>query len=126
MYKQNDFYIDLIKPDQTKGLPLFDDAELPPKVIDDATEVKAEVYEKIKEQLQGTQFWDVYLAFREIGPATDYQIAKKLGIERSSVNARRNELVKRGLIEKADVIEVIRGNHKVKNQRWKIKQEIKN
>jgi len=121
MYKQNDYYIDLVKQDQTKGLPLFDDAtKLPPKVIDNATEVKAEVYNQVKDQFQSTQLWEVYLAIKKIGPATDEQIAKKVGIERSSVNGRRNELVQRGLVVKADVIEVIRGNRKVKNQRWQI------
>lgn len=36
--------------------------------------------------------------YRQRGPLTDKEAAQALGVERSTINARRNELVKRGLV----------------------------
>ena len=59
----------------------------------------------------------VYLALLEsAGPLTDWDAAARLGLLRSTINARRNELVKRGLVGAVDKVR----NHVtgVTNTRW--------
>lgn len=46
----------------------------------------------------GRQCLELMTAYRERGALTDAEAALVLGIERSTINARRAELVKRGLV----------------------------
>lgn len=123
MYKRNSEYQKQIGADGTAMLPLFNPDSFGldplPRVINDASEVKAEALKILEHYLEAQQ-WDVYLAFKQIGPATDWSVSRKLGIERSSVCGRRNTLVKYGLIEKFDEVTVERGKRIVKNARWRV------
>lgn len=47
----------------------------------------------------GRQSLELLTAYRERGPLTDAEAAEVLNVERSTINARRNELVQRGLVE---------------------------
>lgn len=49
----------------------------------------------------GRQCLALLTCYREHGPLTDRQAAALMGVERSTVNARRGELVKRGLVASA-------------------------
>ena len=107
MYKVNPTYKEAVKKDQLAFCPLFEPEKFGldplPRIINDATESKAAALEILKHYLECQQF-DVLLAFRQIGPATDWDVSRKLGIERSSVCGRRNTLVKFGLVEKFDEV----------------------
>lgn len=61
-------------------------------------------------------------ALRQQGPLTDAEAAKLLGIERSSVNARRAVLVKAGLVI-ADSVR--KGPTGAKNTTWKLATEVR-
>ena len=122
MYKQNSSYKDAVEKDQLAMLPMFHPEQFGldplPRIINDASETKAEALRILEKYLEQQQ-WDVYLAFKQLGFSTDWEVSRKLGIERSSVCARRNTLVKLGLIEKHDTIKVERGKRIVENTRWK-------
>lgn len=47
----------------------------------------------------GRQCVQLMTLYRQKGPQTDQEAADALGIQRSTVNARRAELVKRGLVQ---------------------------
>lgn len=121
MYKINPEYKSAVEKNPLYGLPMFEPEKFGldplPKVINDAVEVKAEVFETLEKNLT-KQLWQVYLGFKKIGPCTDWQLSKYLGIERTSVNARRDTLVKYGLVERFD--EIISEHSGKKNARWKV------
>jgi hypothetical protein len=64
----------------------------------------------------GTQMAMVYQAL-EVGPLSDAQLAERLGYALSVVCARRNELVKRGLVVDAGT-QI--GKFGVRNTRWQV------
>src|SRR5574338_1065159 len=109
MYKQNPSYREAVEKDPFYGLPIFRPEQCGldplPRVINDAEETKAKALQILEQYLESQQ-WDVYLAFKQMGFSTDWEVSRKLGIERSSVCGRRNTLVKLGLIEKHDTIKV--------------------
>lgn len=123
MYKRNLKYEEVVKHDPTAMLPLFNPESFGlsplPRLINDASEQKAEALKVLEKYLEQQQ-WDVYLGFKQIGPATDWEVSRLLGIERSSVCGRRNTLVEYGLIVKHDIIKVERGKRLVQNARWKV------
>ena len=123
MYKINPEYKSAVEKNPIAMLPLFEPEKFGldplPKVINDAVEVKAMALQILEKKLEAQQ-WEVYLAFKQIGPATDWQVSRLLGIERTSVCGRRNTLMKYGLIERHDTVKVERGKHIVENTRWKI------
>ncbi len=53
--------------------------------------------------------------YRADGPLTDVQAAKGLSVERTTICARRNELVRLGLVRAVDSI---KGEHGISNTRW--------
>jgi hypothetical protein len=53
--------------------------------------------------------------YAEYGPLTDAQAASWMHVERSTVCARRNELVKRSLVKDIDTV---KGDHGIRNVRW--------
>lgn len=122
MYKINPTYRDAIEKNPLYGLPMFEPEKFGldplPRVINDAEETKAKALQILEKYLEQQQ-WDVYLGFKQIGPATDWDVSRLLGIERSSVCGRRNTLVKYGLIVKHDEVKVERGKRIVINARWK-------
>lgn len=122
MYKRNPLYREAVEKNPLAMLPLFEPEQFGldpvPKVINDATETKAEAL-KVLEKHLAKQQWVVYLAFKSYGPATDLEIHHKTGIEKTSVIGRRNELMKFGLIERYEVIKVMRNGRLVPNTRWK-------
>jgi hypothetical protein len=64
--------------------------------IDDSTEHKASIYDKLDAEKQMLQVFEI---IEELGgTATDNAIARKMNIQPSTVSARRNELRDRGLI----------------------------
>lgn len=63
----------------------------------------------------GRQALALLTAYRTHGPLTDAEAADVLGVERTTICARRNELVKRRLVEPVDVVKGRRG---VNNVRW--------
>ena len=67
----------------------------PPLVVDDATEEKAKVFESLSLEEQRLR---VLEAFRKLQPATDNMVARYLRIVPSTVSARRNDNIHRGLI----------------------------
>ena len=67
----------------------------PPLVVDDATEDKAMVFESLSLEEQRLK---VLEAFRKLQPATDNMVARYLRIVPSTVSARRNDNIHRGLI----------------------------
>nr|HQI42419.1 hypothetical protein [Ignavibacteriaceae bacterium] len=91
MYKRNPTYKEAVEKDQVAFLPLFNPETFGlaplPKVINDAEETKAKALKILEKYLEAQQ-WEVYLGFKQIGPATDYDISRLLGIERSSVCGR--------------------------------------
>lgn len=123
MYKTNTEYRKAVKEKPLYGLPLFEPEKFGldplPRVINDAEEVKAKALKVLEHYLEDQQ-WQVYLGFKKVGPCTDYDVSRLLGIERSSVCGRRNTLVKYGLIEKHDIIKVERGKRIVENARWRV------
>lgn len=122
MYKTNPTYKEAIEKNPLYGLPMFEPEKFGldplPRVINDAVETKAKALQILEKYLEQQQ-WEVYLGFKQIGPATDWDVSRLLGIERSSVCGRRNTLVKYGLIEKYDEVKVERGKRIVVNARWK-------
>lgn len=66
-----------------------------PKEIDDATESKAEVYQNLRTEEQREI---VLNAFRQLKQGTDNEVARILKVVPSTISARRNELINRGLI----------------------------
>lgn len=123
MYKRNPTYKEAVEKDPLFGLPIFEPEKFGlaplPKVINDAEETKAKALQILENYLEQQQ-WDVYLGFKQIGPATDWDVSRLLGIERSSVCGRRNKLIEYGLIVKHDEIKVERGKRIVENARWKV------
>lgn len=78
--------------------PLFNKEkpiELIPKVVNDASEVKAEVYENLKADEQREIVLNTFKVLRQ---ATDNEVARMLKVVPSTISARRNELIQRGLI----------------------------
>src|SRR5678816_3276416 len=63
----------------------------------------------------GRQCLALISAYKDHGPLTDAQAAQVLGVERTTINARRAELRKRGLVQ---AIDTIKGEHGVSNTRW--------
>lgn len=63
----------------------------------------------------GRQCLALLQLYRDEGPLTDREAAKRLGVERTTINARRGELVKRGWVVAVDLVETETG---VKNTRW--------
>lgn len=98
-----------------------------PKIIDDATEEKAAVYDNLNAEEQREKVLEI---IKNLGSATDNEIARILRINPSTVSARRNELRDRGLIipkldaegKKAKKVDSITG---VLNTIWKPVDEIK-
>lgn len=124
MYKRNPEYKRAVSNNPFYGLPLFEPEKFGfdplPTVINDAMETKAKALQILEKYLEQQQ-WEVYLAFKQIGPATDWDVSRLLGIERSSVCGRRNTLMKKyGLVEKYDEVKVERGKRIVENARWKV------
>lgn len=122
MYKTNPEYKNAVEKNSLAYCPLFEPEKFGldplPRIINDAEEVKAKALKTLEKYLEQQQF-EVLLGFRQIGPATDWDVSRLLGIERSSVCGRRNTLVKYGLIEKYDEVKVERGKRIVVNARWK-------
>lgn len=56
--------------------------------------------------------------YEQHGPLTDAEAARRLGVERTTVNARRNELVRRGLVVAVDTVKAATG---IRNTRWGLK-----
>jgi hypothetical protein len=64
--------------------------------IDDSTEHKASIYDKLDAEKQMLKVFEI---IEELGgTATDNSIARKMNIQPSTVSARRNELRDRGLV----------------------------
>jgi Fic family protein len=75
---------------------------------------------KSAEERIGRQCLQLLTAYQQRGPLTDSEASKVLGVERSTINARRSELVRRGLVEAV-------GSAKnpetgVRNTRWGIRR----
>ena len=123
MYKTNPEYRKAVELNQFYGLPMFEPEKFGldplPRVINDAEETKARALQILEKYLEAQQ-WEVYLGFKQIGPATDWDVSRLLGIERSSVCGRRNTLMNYGLIIKHDEVKVERGKRTVENARWKV------
>src|SRR6476660_5499923 len=47
---------------------------------------------------RATLYWRITQLYRRLGPLTDAEVAAELGIERTTVNARRNELIQLGKV----------------------------
>jgi len=58
--------------------------------------------------------------YAQYGPLTDAEAARHLGVERTSINARRAPLVKGGIVVAVDMVPSTRGGGK--NTRWGLKQ----
>lgn len=123
MYKTNSEYRKAVENNPLYGCSLFEPERFGldplPRIVNDAEETKARALQILEKYLEAQQ-WEVYLAFKQIGPATDWDVSRLLGIERSSVCGRRNTLVKYGLIVKHDEVKVERGKRIVENARWKV------
>jgi len=63
----------------------------------------------------GRQCLALLTAYRERGPLTDAAAAQMLGVERTTICARRNELKRRGLVQAVDTV---KGDYGVNNVRW--------
>jgi len=63
----------------------------------------------------GRQALELLTAYRQRGPLTDAAAAQVLGVERTTINARRAELRRRGLVQAVDTV---KGAHGVANTRW--------
>jgi predicted ArsR family transcriptional regulator len=66
----------------------------------------------------GRQAVALLALYRSHGPLTDAQAADAMGIERTSINARRNALVKLGLVEAYDTVKNDRSG--ISNTRWQL------
>lgn len=123
MYKQNPSYQEALERDPLYGCSLFKPEQFGldplPRIINDAEETKAKALQILEKYLEEQQ-WTVYLGFKQLAVATDWEVSRLLGIERSSICGRRNTLVKLGLIVKHDTIKVERGKRIVENTRWKV------
>lgn len=58
--------------------------------------------------------------YAQYGPLTDAEAARHLGVERTSVNARRVPLVTRGVVVAVDTVPSTRGGGR--NTRWGLAQ----
>ena len=58
--------------------------------------------------------------YAQYGPLTDADAARHLGVERTSINARRVPLVTRGIVVAVDTVPSTRGGGR--NTRWGLKQ----
>jgi len=66
----------------------------------------------------GRQALALLALYRARGPLTDADAADAMGIERTSINARRNALVRLGLVEAYDTIKNARSG--ISNVRWQL------
>lgn len=123
MYKQNPSYQEALERDPLYGCSLFKPEQFGldplPRIINDAEETKAKALQILEKYLEQQQF-DVLMGYKRLGPCTDWDVSRLLGIERSSVCGRRNTLVKYGLIVKFDEVQVERGKRLVPNARWQV------
>lgn len=91
---------------QTVDLPLFakEVVEAKPETglpnwIWNGSQIKAEVYDELKFNLSESRMQVVIALLKLGGSGTDVEIVEVSQMEKSSVNARRNELVKLGVIK---------------------------
>jgi len=63
----------------------------------------------------GRQCLELLTAYRRLGPLTDAAAAHVLGVERTTICARRNELKRRGFVQ---AIDTVKGDYGVSNTRW--------
>jgi hypothetical protein len=116
-YKKNNLRADMIQRfGEQSGLPLFEATnktlsqtaqsrlDAAPKSIPTGAETRKLAYTLLKhDQLHlGEMCEKVWQAFAEFGPATNFEIAQRLGKESGWVSARNNDLRKLGLLT-ADV-----------------------
>jgi hypothetical protein len=64
----------------------------------------------------GRQALTLLALYRARGPLTDAQAAEAMGIERTSINARRNALRKLGLVQAVDAVKNTQTG--ISNTRW--------
>ncbi len=67
----------------------------------------------------GRQAVQLLTLYANRGPLTDADAAILMGVERTTVNARRNELVRRQLVQAVDTVKNQRSQ--VRNVRWGLK-----
>lgn len=66
----------------------------------------------------GRQALAILALYKARGPLTDAEVAQLLNIERTSVNARRNALVKLGLVQACDTVKNTATG--ISNTRWQL------
>ena len=136
-YKKNNLRADYINRfGQSAGTPLFDSVgarsphpseiqqarfEAAPKSIPTGAETRKLAYALLNhDQLHlGEMCEKVWLTFAEFGPATNFEIAQRLGKESGWVSARNNDLRKLGLLT-ADIKRQCRVTGNVV-QTWRVK-----
>lgn len=115
-YAKNNYRANAIRRfGQTSGLELFESAnktlseaaqkrlEIAPKAIPTGAETRKLAYTLLNhDQLHlGEMCEKVWQAFAEFGPATNFEIAQRLGKESGYISARNNDLRKLGLLDSA-------------------------
>lgn len=68
----------------------------------------------------GRQALALLTAYQDRGPLTDVEAAAVLNVERSTINARRNELVRRGLVAAIGATANVRTG--IRNVTWGLSQ----
>jgi hypothetical protein len=69
----------------------------------------------------GRQALALLTLYRQVGPLTDRAAAEQLGLERSSICARRNELIRRGLVQ---AIDLVKTDRRTRNTRWGLRPTV--